>query len=249
MSTALETIPTANLALALVPVAFVIVILWQWCDDVKTSLYATGRMLLQLLLIGYVLAYVFESNSALIIIAVLCVMALSSSWIALRTVQLPRQALYPKTLLAVGLSGGLMLLLITQGVLNLDPWYRPSYLIPLAGMIFSGGMNAVSLAAERLESELSHGSQFQQARGIALRASLIPIINSLFAVGLVSLPGMMSGQILAGISPFIAARYQIMVMCMLFAAAGFASALFLLLTRTDFIADQQQRQVSNTKQP
>jgi len=60
---------------------------------------------------------------------------------------------------------------------------------------------------------------------------MIPNVNALFAVGVVSLPGMMTGQILAGVSPFIAARYQIMVMCMVFASAGLASAIFLVLNK------------------
>jgi putative ABC transport system permease protein len=70
-----------------------------------------------------------------------------------------------------------------------------------------------------------------EARGIALRAALIPITNSLFAVGLVSLPGMMTGQILSGISPLIAVRYQIMVMCMIFSAVGLSSSFFLILIK------------------
>ena len=127
--------------------------------------------------------------------------------------------------------GGTTLLLITQGVLHLHPWYLPRYLIPLAGMIFANAMNSVSLAAERFEAEIKRDVDYDQARNIALRASLIPIINSLFAVGLVSLPGMMTGQILSGISPLIAVRYQIMVMCMIFGAAGISSACFLTLVK------------------
>ncbi|MBW2490481.1 MAG: ABC transporter permease, partial [Deltaproteobacteria bacterium] len=72
---------------------------------------------------------------------------------------------------------------------------------------------------------------FDEARGTALKASLIPITNSLFAVGLVSLPGMMTGQVLSGVSPLIAARYQIMVMCMIFSAAGISSACFLSMIK------------------
>jgi len=68
-----------------------------------------------------------------------------------------------------------------------------------------------------------------------VRASLIPITNSLFAVGLVSIPGMMTGQILSGVSPIIAVRYQIMVMCMVFSAAGISSACFLTLVKSDII--------------
>lgn len=119
------------------------------------------------------------------------------------------------------------LLLITQGVLDLSPWYWPRYLIPLAGMIFANAMNSVSLAAERLTAEIDRDVPYEQARSIALRASLIPKTNALLAVGLVSLPGMMTGQILSGISPLIAVRYQIMVMCMVFASAGISSACFL----------------------
>ncbi len=98
-------------------------------------------------------------------------------------------------------------------------------------MIFANAMNSVSLAAERLEAELERETAYDQARNIAFRASLIPITNSLFAVGLVALPGMMTGQILSGVSPLIAARYQIMVMCMVFGSAGISSALFLTLVR------------------
>ena len=110
----------------------------------------------------------------------------------------------------------------------------PSYMIPLAGMIFANAMNAVSLAIERLEAETDRDVPYDRARIIALRASLIPITNSLLAVGLVSLPGMMTGQILSGISPFIAARYQIMVMCMIFGSAGISSSCFLIFVRSDF---------------
>jgi len=96
---------------------------------------------------------------------------------------------------------------VTQAVLNLNPWYSPRYVIPLAGMIFASSMNSVSLAVERLTAEMERNVDYQQARNTALRTSLIPITNSLFAVGLVSLPGMMTGQILSGISPLVAARY------------------------------------------
>ena len=101
-------------------------------------------------------------------------------------------------------------------------------------MIFANAMNSVSIALERLDAEIERDVPYDKARVIALRASLIPITNSLFAVGLVSLPGMMTGQILSGVSPFIAARYQIMVMCMIFGSAGISSACFLALVRSNF---------------
>ncbi len=122
-------------------------------------------------------------------------------------------------------------MLVVKGVLNLQPWYIPSYIIPLASMIFANAMNTVSLAAERLEAELIRSVDYYQARNIAYKAALIPITNSMFAVGLVSLPGMMTGQILSGTSPLIAARYQIIVMTMLYGSAGISAALFLFLSK------------------
>lgn len=234
MNNAIQTISLVNLALAFIPVAAVVFVLWKWQLDYKTSVYAVFRMLVQLLLIGYFLNYIFESDNAWIVVGVLAVMLFSSSWIALRTLSAHRKVLFIKAFWSILLGGGLVLMLVTQGVLNLDPWFLPSYMIPLAGMIFASAMNSVSLAGERLDAELSRDISYAQARKVALHASLIPITNSLFAVGLVSLPGMMTGQILSGVSPFIAARYQIMVMCMIFGSAGISAALFLVLSKVNF---------------
>jgi len=104
-------------------------------------------------------------------------------------------------------------------------------MIPLAGMIFAASMTNISLALERLCAELENGAAFTKARDTAFRTSMIPVINSFFAVGLISLPGMMTGQILSGVSPLIAVRYQIMVMCMIFGAAGLSTVCFLMLAR------------------
>ncbi|HHJ34596.1 MAG TPA: ABC transporter permease, partial [Gammaproteobacteria bacterium] len=118
---------------------------------------------------------------------------------------------------------------------TLDPWYSAPTMVPIAGMIFANAMNSVSLAAERLNAEINRQVPYDEARVIAFQSSLIPVINSLFAVGLVSLPGMMTGQILSGVSPLIAVRYQIMVMCMVFGAAGIATAYFLVMARPVFL--------------
>ncbi len=233
MSSSIQTIPLLNLALAFIPVIAVIVIIGKWQLGYKSSLYAVCRMLIQLLLIGYFLTYIFKTESALLVVAVLTVMLFSASWIALRTLSIPRKILYGKSFFAIFLGGGFILILMSQAVLNLTPWYLPSYTIPLAGMIFANSMNSISLAGERIEAEISRAVPYQKARSIALRASLIPITNSLLAVGLVSLPGMMTGQILSGVSPLIAARYQIMVMCMIFGSAGLSAAIFLTLIKND----------------
>jgi putative ABC transport system permease protein len=225
----MTTIPLSQLLFAFVPVLLVLALLWRWGLNYRMATYAVLRMLLQLLLIGYVLIYIFDADSSLVVLLVLFVMAAASSWIALNTVLPQRAALFPITLLAVLLGGGFTLLLMTVVVLQLEPWYMPRYMVPLGGMVFANAMTSISLAAERLQSELGQGKTLLQARNVAFQTALIPVVNSLFAVGLVSLPGMMTGQILSGVSPFIAARYQIMVMCMIFASSGLSTAIFLLL--------------------
>ena len=205
--------------------------MWRWGQGYGRSLQAIARMLVQLTLIGYVLVYIFQTESGLVISGILTIMLVAASWIALNTVELTKGSLFPASLVSVLLGGGITLALITQGVLQLNPWFQPSIMIPLAGMIFAASMTNISLALERLHAELQNGSDFQRARDIAFRTSMIPVINSFFAVGLISLPGMMTGQILSGVSPLIAVRYQIMVMCMIFGAAGLSTVCFLTMIR------------------
>jgi putative ABC transport system permease protein len=233
---AIELIPLARLALILLPVAAVVAVLARWRLQPLHATGAVARMLLQLLAVGFVLVFIFESESPWLVLAILGVMISASAWIALRTVPGRRRGLYPRAWACIGLGGGLTFLLVTQGVLQLDPWYAPRYAVPLAGMIFANAMTSVSLAAERLYAELGRGADYTEARNFALTAALIPITNSMLAVGLVSLPGMMTGQILSGVDPLQAVRYQIMVMCMIFAASGLAAAALLVWVRRDLEA-------------
>ena len=229
MNESITFIPYPRLLIIFIPVALVTYILYAWYLDWKNSIYALIRMLIQLMIIGYFLTYIFLSNDSLIVLIILTSMVFIASWIALGTIPKHRSRLLQYAFISIMIGGGLTLLLITQFVLKLDPWYMPRYMIPMAGMIFASSMNGVSLAAERLQAELERNINYDKAKGIALKASLIPITNSLFAVGLVSLPGMMTGQILSGISPHVAVRYQIMVMCMIFSAVGLSSYLFLYM--------------------
>lgn len=231
----MHTLSLYDLIFSFIPAAIVIGVMIYQSLQYKTALYAMARMVLQLLLIGYFLIYIFKAETGVVVLLVLSVMLLAASWISLRTVAEQRKALYVKALISIAIGGGVTLLLVTQVVIGLDPWYQPSYMIPLAGMIFANAMTAISLAAERLSSELSNDVAYNQASTQAYQAALIPVINGLFAVGLVSLPGMMTGQILSGISPLIAARYQIMVMAMIFGASGLSVLLFLKLVKANFI--------------
>jgi len=227
----LAIIELPQLALAFIPVVIVLFIQFTWSLPQKRTLQALVRMLVQLLLVGFFLSYIFESNSAWLVLVILIIMVLFSSWIALNNIDAAKGKLFQRAVLAILLSGFSTLFIITQGVLELSPWYQAQTLIPLAGMVFASSMNSISLSGERFYSELANKVNYEQARNTAFQASMIPNVNALLAVGVVSLPGMMTGQILSGISPFIAARYQIMVMCMIFASAGISSAYFLYLAK------------------
>jgi putative ABC transport system permease protein len=224
-------ISLTGLLVGFVPTLFVLFIMYRWAAGVGTGVYATVRMLVQLLAIGYVLIFIFESDDPAVISAVLALMLVFATAIAVRPVADKTMTTYLRAFLAISAAGVLTLALVSQAVIGVDPWFSPRYVVPLAGMIFAGAMNAVSLAAERVQAELTRGETYEIARNTAFKASIIPILNSLFAVGLVSLPGMMTGQILSGVSPLVAVKYQIVVMSMLFGTAGVSSAIYLALLR------------------
>jgi len=231
MNTSIQAVSFSGLLWAFVPSCIVIVILYRWTVDGRTAVYAVVRMFIQLLLIGYVLTYIFESEQAGVIVFVLIVMLGAASWIALRPLKNKQPYLYRNALGAIMIGGVSTLLLVSQMVLEVQPWFFPRYVVPLAGMIFASCMNTVSLAAERFEAECEKTHSYVEARNAALHSSLIPVINSLFAVGLVSLPGMMTGQILSGVSPLVATKYQIMVMCMIFGSSGISASLYLMFVK------------------
>ncbi len=231
MNTSIYNISLLNLLWIMIPVAIVIVIYMRWTQDKATLFYALFRMLIQLILIGYVLTYIFDANSPYLVILILCVMLIAASIIAMRPLRKQLNSLYLHAFIAIFFGGVFTLMMVVFGVLDLHPWYEPRFLIPIAGMIFANSMNAVSISAERFESELERGNNYIDARATSYKAALIPIINALFAVGLVSLPGMMTGQILSGVDPLIAVRYQIMVMLMILGSAGISVVIYLMFLK------------------
>jgi len=233
MNTSIYNISFVDLFWVLIPVFVVVVIYMRWTQDRSTLFYALFRMLIQLILIGYVLTYIFDAKSPYLVILILSVMLVAASVIAMRPLQKSEKSLYLYAFISIFIGGIFTLMMVVFGVLDLNPWYEPRFLIPIAGMIFANAMNAVSISAERFESETGRGNTYIDARAISYKAALIPIINALFAVGLVSLPGMMTGQILSGVDPLIAVRYQMMVMLMILGSAGISVAIYLLLLKKD----------------
>ncbi len=214
----------------LIPVGIVGYFYYKWIGNSKEIALATVRMVVQLLLIGYLLVYIFNNQNSLVGLLIVLFMVLVSSLIALRNVQNRNLQTYYKIFISILIGGSINLLLVLYVVIDLEPLYQPRFIIPLAGMIYANAMNAISLASERFENEIKHSS-YKEARAVAFKGALIPQINSFLAVGLVSLPGMMTGQILSGVDPTVAVRYQIVVMCMVLGSAGISVISYLLLNR------------------
>ncbi len=221
----MNTIPLANLLYMLLPIAVVGYFYYRWLENPREIAYAALRMVSQLLLIGYFLVFIFQNDTPVIGWLIVLFMISVSSLIALRHFKKRSLMHYLLLFFAIGIGGSFNLLIVLIFVLQLDPLYQPRIVIPLAGMIYANAMNAVSLGAERYESELEQGEA--TARSRAFRSALIPQVNAFLAVGLVSLPGMMTGQILSGVDPLIAVRYQMMVMAMVLGSAGISVVIYL----------------------
>lgn len=222
----MQTIPLINLLYSLIPLLIVAFFYNKWANNKSEIVYATIRMIIQLLLVGYILIYLFKEKNIYIGILILIFMMLVSSWISLRNTHDKSLFHFLKIALAIGLSSFLHLILIINFILELDEFYEPKYVIPIAGMLLANAMNVLSLTIERFDKELSRNESFEEARRTAFKSALIPQINSLLAVGLVSLPGMMTGQILSGVDPLIAVRYQIMIMATIFSSAGISLIIY-----------------------
>lgn len=221
-------IPLSNLLYSLIPLLIIGYFYYKWSNNKYEIAYATIRMVIQLLLVGYILIYLFNEKDVYLGIAILSFMIIVSTWISLRNTTNKTFSHFIKILSSITISNILHLLLIINFILDLEYFYEPRYVIPIAGMIISNSMNVLSLAIERFEKELKTLS-FEEARNNSFKSALIPQINSLLAVGLVSLPGMMTGQILSGIDPLVAVRYQIMIMATILSSAGLSLVIYFIL--------------------
>lgn len=219
------------------------------------------RATVQLITVGYVLVWVFATDRWGIVLAVLAVMVVVATVTAARRqgkTARERATVFPIAGFAILAGSALTLVYVTSVIVHVQPWYGARYLIPLFGMIVANAMNAAALALERLQSEmdgrrgevealLALGATPGQAAAEPMRrasvAAMIPAVNALAVVGIVSLPGMMTGQILAGADPTLAVRYQLVVMFMLTAANAITAALAVALyRRTFFTSGAQLRQ-------
>lgn len=202
---------------------------------------ASVRMVVQLVAIGFVLKIIFALNSPALTALLIGIMVLVA---ARETAARPERRLSPLSMMGVGAASVAFATVVTAlfaltTALRPHPWYAPRYAIPLAGILLGNILNATSLsldsvlsaaARERaaIEARLSLGATYWQAIGSltrdAIRRGLVPIINQMSAAGVVTLPGIMTGQILAGLDPIEAVKYQILLMFLLAGGSGLAAA-------------------------
>jgi putative ABC transport system permease protein len=203
---------------------------WQRLGLEWTLAMATGRTVIQLLVVGYLLALVFALRNPWAVLAIVLVMASIATVVARNRIGKKVPQLFPIVGGAIGLSTAFTLAYVNLLVLHPSPWYEPQYLVPLAGILLGNAMNAAALAGERfvttlnssqleIETHLSLGATPSQAtqlyRHEAIKAGLIPTVNSMMVVGIVTLPGIITGQLLSGIDPLNAALYQMLIMFVL----------------------------------
>jgi len=226
----MNLIPIENLLYMLLPLSIVWYFYYKWTGNSKEIIYATLRMVVQLLGIGFILIYLFNNKSWYIGLLVISIMVTVSSLIVIRNLENRSVKLFSIIFLSIAVGGTINLFLVLKYVLELSSFYEPKFFIPIAGMLYANSMNSLSLVAERFEQEIKT-KNYRDAVKASFKASMIPKVNMFLAVGLVSLPGMMTGQILSGVDPLIAVRYQIVVMAMVMGGAGISVILYLQLRR------------------
>jgi len=203
----------------------------------RQLLVAGLRTTVQLLLIGLVLKALFASaGPGWIAVMALVMLAAAGREVSAR--QQRRFSGWWRTgigTVAMLISSYTVTIFALVMVIGADPWYRPQYAVPLLGMLLGNTMNGIAIGLDRLTStavdqravirtRLALGQSWRQAvedvSRASIRSGLIPIINSMMVAGLVSLPGMMTGQILGGNPPMEAVKYQVLIMFLIAGGTG-----------------------------
>ena len=223
----------------------------------KSMAWGALRAAIQLISIGYFLVFLFARQTWWDVLLVLAVMLLVAAITSARRIEHGpgARALFAYAFAAVTLGSAAALLPMFLFIVRPQPWFEARHLIPIGGMMMSSAMNVVAQMFERIfslahsdaatiEQLLALGASPRQAlephARLAMKAALIPTINGLLTVGLVALPGMMTGQILSGAAPEQAVRYQLVIMYQLVAVAAVSGALAAIFARRMLFTRREQ---------
>lgn len=206
---------------------------------------AAVRTVVQLLLVGLVLQWVFSLSRWYAVVALMALMASVAGLAAVRRTERRYPGIWLNSLLSIWVSSWLVTGLALTAIVDVEPWYAPQYAVPLLGMILGNTLNGISLGLDRLGEELSRrrgevegllalgATRWEAARApvrSAVRTGMIPILNTMMVVGIVSLPGMMTGQLLAGVDPVQAVRYQVVIMFLIASGTALGTVGVVLLS-------------------
>jgi putative ABC transport system permease protein len=211
--------------------------LWLQLGLARQMLVAGLRMVVQLLAVGLVLKAVFAAGSLLVTLALAGVMVVFAGREIWARQERPMRGPWGLGLGAgaMTLAGGLVIVFALTQQIGADPWWSPRFALPLFGMILGNTMTGVSLGLDTLSTSLWRESAAVEARlllGVtrwkavrpfarrAMRSGMTPIINAMAATGVISLPGMMTGQILSGVDPAEAVKYQLLIIFLIAGATG-----------------------------
>jgi putative ABC transport system permease protein len=201
----------------------------------RQLLLASSRMVVQLLLVGQVLQWVFKVEHWGLVLGVMTIMTVVAGVAAVQRTEHRYAGIWLDSILTVWVSSWLMAAIAQLAIVQVDPWYKPQYAIPLLGMILGNTLNGISLGVERLGEELAaHRDQVETLLALgatrweaarqpirrAVRTGMTPTLNGMMVAGIVTLPGMMTGQLLAGVPPVEAVKYQIVILFLLASAAA-----------------------------
>ncbi|WP_227677735.1 ABC transporter permease [Psychrobacter frigidicola] len=245
-----------DVALASSLILLVIFISWRLrLRLTSTLLMAAARTVIQLSFIGLILAWIFAREQWYEVLIILTMMTLIASGAAKNRVKRAYKGLLTDTFIAVSISAVLVTIIAIALILRVQPWYTPQFIIPILGLILGNSLTAISLTSNqlvnafheqqgRIEMMLSLSATPFEAVHAPIRAAIIngmtPTLNSMLVVGIVSLPGMMTGQILAGADPTQAVRYQIVTMFLICVSSILGCTLSALLIYRRFFNDRQQ---------
>lgn len=228
---------------------------WLRLGLTRSLSIASVRMTVQLLLVGLVLDYIFSLDRPLPVVVIGLVMTGFAGVAAVNRTRRRFAGIYLNSVLCVFGASYVVTGAALLGILNVEPWYRAQYAVPLLGMVLGNLINGVSLALghfmdgamrdrDLIEADLALGAtRWEAAHPLivaSLRTGMIPTINSMMVMGIVSLPGMMTGQMLAGAAPASAVRYQIVIMFMIVAATALGTFGVVLLAFRAVFSRQHQ---------
>lgn len=212
--------------------------LWLRLGLVGDYLVATTRMVVQLILLGYLLNWVFARRDPAVVLAMTLIMTLAAGRATQARVKWGYSGMFWNSFVSLLASAYVVTGLAVVGILQVEPWYHPQYVIPLLGMVLGNGLNGITLGLDRflnelgdrpgvIETRLALGATSWEAVEDVVRdgmhTALTPTINTMMVMGIVSLPGMMTGQILSGVDPLQAVRYQIVIMFMIISTCALGS--------------------------